>query len=131
LAVSDRADVVWIVDDKAPSVGPDHDDLFVAALDLGAVSILPQTGPHCRGRRAKHPRDRAKGGAAPRIVERWLLQRLHRRRFHGLVEVNAAIAELVVRPDDQRVLRHACRTRHQLFEETDATSFRPRRTAPS
>lgn len=70
--------------------------------------------------RPRRPRDKAKVEAAVRIVERWLLGRLRHRRFTSLAEVNAAIAELMVRLNDQRVLRHVGRTRRQLFEEIDA-----------
>jgi len=42
-----------------------------------------------------------------------------------LAEVNAAIAELLVRLNDQRVLRYVGRTRRQLFEEIDAPRLKP------
>ncbi len=71
------------------------------------------------------PRDKAKVEAAVRIVERWLLGRLRRRRFHGLAEVGAAITELQVALNDHRVLRHIGRTRRQLFEEIDAPNLKP------
>ena len=65
------------------------------------------------------PRNKAKVEACVRIVERWLLGRLRQRRFYSLAEVNAAIAELLVRLNDQRVLRYVRCTRRQLFEEMD------------
>lgn len=75
--------------------------------------------------RPRRPRDKAKVEAAVRIVERWLLGRLRHRRFHSLAEVNAAIAELLVRLNDQRVLRYVGRTRRQLFEEIGAPRLKP------
>jgi transposase len=75
--------------------------------------------------RPRRPRDKAKVEAAVRIVERGLLGRLRNRRFHSLTEVNAAIAELLVRLNDQRLLRHVGRTRRQLFEEIDAPNLKP------
>lgn len=75
--------------------------------------------------RPRRPRDKAKVEAAARIVERWLLGRLRHRRFHSLAEVNADIAELLVRLNDQRVLRYVGRTRRQLFEEIDAPQLKP------
>jgi transposase len=75
--------------------------------------------------RPRRPRDKAKVEAAVRIVERWLLGRLRHRRFHSLAEVNAAIAELLIRLNDQRVLRHVGRTRRQLFDEIDAPRLKP------
>jgi transposase len=74
--------------------------------------------------RPRRPRDKAKVEAAVRIVERWLLGRLRNRRFHGLAEVNAAIGELLVALNEQRVLRHLGRTRRQLFEEIDAPKLK-------
>ena len=75
--------------------------------------------------RPRRPRDKAKVEAAVRIVERWLLGTLRHRRFYSLAEVNAAIAELLTRLNDQRVLRYVGRTRRQLFEEIDAPKLRP------
>jgi len=75
--------------------------------------------------RPRRPRDKAKVEAAVRIVERWLLGRLRHRRFTSLAEVNTAIAELLVRLNDQRVLRHVGRTRRQLFEEIDVPRLQP------
>jgi transposase len=70
--------------------------------------------------RPRRPRDKAKVEAAVRIVERWLLGTLRHRRFYSLAEVNAAIAELLIWLNEQRVLRYVGRTRRQLFEEIDA-----------
>ena len=75
--------------------------------------------------RPRKPRDKAKVEAAVRIVERWLLGRLRNRRFYSLAEVNAAIAELLVSLNDQRVMRYVRRTRRQLFEEIDAPHLTP------
>jgi transposase len=75
--------------------------------------------------RPRRPRDKAKVEAAVRIVERWLLGRLRNRRFHSLADVGAAIAELLIWLNEQRVLRHVRRTRRQLFEEIDAPRLKP------
>ena len=39
------------------------------------------------------------------IVERWLLGRLRHRTFHSLADVNAAIADLMTRLNEQRPIR--------------------------
>jgi transposase len=75
--------------------------------------------------RPRRPRDKAKVEAAVRIVERWLLGRLRNRRFHGLAELQSAIAELLTALNDGRVLRYVGRTRRQLFEEIDAPRLKP------
>jgi transposase len=70
--------------------------------------------------RPRRPRDKAKVESAVRIVERWLLGKLRRRRFYSLADVNAAIAELLDWLNDRRVLRYIQRTRRQLFKAIDA-----------
>jgi transposase len=75
--------------------------------------------------RPRRPRDKAKVERAVLFVERWLLGRLRNRRFYSLAEVNAAIAEMLIRLNDQRVLRYVGRTRRQLFEEIDAPRLTP------
>jgi transposase len=75
--------------------------------------------------RPRKPRDKAKVESAVRIVERWLLGKLRHRRFYSLAEVNAAIAELLVWLNEQRVLRYIRRTRRQLFEAIDAPLLKP------
>ncbi|MCB8878559.1 IS21 family transposase, partial [Acidisoma silvae] len=75
--------------------------------------------------RPRRPRDKAKVEAAVRIVERWLLGKLRRRRFYSLAEVNAGIAELLTWLNDQRVLRYIQRSRRQLFDIVDAPHLKP------
>ena len=75
--------------------------------------------------RPRRPRDKPKVESAVRIVERWLLGRLRRRRFYSLVDVNAAISELLERLNDHRILRYVNRTRRQLFVEIDAPRLNP------
>ncbi len=75
--------------------------------------------------RPRRPRDKAKVERAVLIIERWLLGRLRRRRFHSLAEVNTAIAELLIWLNDQRVLRYIQRTRRQLFDVVDAPLLTP------
>lgn len=75
--------------------------------------------------RPRRPRDKAKVEACVLIVERWLLGRLRHRIFHGLAELNAAIAEMLVDLNDHRVLRRVGQTRRQLFEAIDRPALRP------
>jgi transposase len=46
--------------------------------------------------RPAHPRDKPKVEVGVQVVERWILARLRNRTFFSLVELNAAIAELLV-----------------------------------
>lgn len=45
--------------------------------------------------RAYHPQDKAKVESTVQIVERWILARLRHQSFHGVAEVNAAMAPLL------------------------------------
>jgi hypothetical protein len=53
------------------------------------------------------------------IIERWLLGRLRHRRFYSLAELNAAIAELLRRLNEERPIRRLGVTRRTLLEELD------------
>lgn len=53
------------------------------------IAILPA--------RPRRPRDKAKVEAGVLIIERWLLGRLHNRRFYSLAELNQAIRDLLVK----------------------------------
>jgi transposase len=64
------------------------------------------------------PRDKAKVEAVL-MVERWLLGRLRHRIFHSLAEVNAAIAELMTRLNEERPIRRLGVTRRKPLEEID------------
>src|SRR4029077_17097186 len=57
--------------------------------------------------------------AAVLIVERWLLGRLRHRRFYSLAELNAAIAELLQRINEEGPIRRLGVTRRALLEELD------------
>jgi len=69
--------------------------------------------------RPRRPRDKAKVEVAVLIIERWLLGRLRHRRFYSLAELNAAIAELLRRLNEERPIRRLGVTRRALLEELD------------
>jgi len=74
--------------------------------------------------RPRRPRDKAKVEQAVLMVERWLLGRLRHRTFHSLAEVNAAIAELLTRLNEQRPIRRLGVTRRKLLEEIDRPALK-------
>ena len=74
--------------------------------------------------RPRRPRDKAKVEAAVLIIERWLLGRLRHRRFYGLAELNAVIAELLRQLNEERPLRRLGVTRRTLFEELDRPNLK-------
>ena len=75
--------------------------------------------------RPRKPRDKAKVEACVLIIERWLLGRLRHRRFFGLDDLNAAIAEMLVQLNDHRPLRRLGVTRRSLLEELDRPALKP------
>src|SRR6202049_5130634 len=75
--------------------------------------------------RPRRPRDKAKVEAAVLIIERWILARLRHQRFYSLTELNAAIGNLLKRPNEERPIRRLGRTRRQLLEELDRPALKP------
>ena len=92
---------------------------------FGAWSGKAHYGTAVLPTRPQRPRDKAKVGAAVLIVERWILARLRHRRFYSLAELNAAIAELLKRLNEERPIRRLGRTRRQLLEELDRPALKP------
>jgi transposase len=74
--------------------------------------------------RPRRPRDKAKVEQAVLMVERWLLGRLRHRTFHSLADVNAAIAELLTRLNEERPIRRLGVTRRKLLEEIDRPALK-------
>jgi transposase len=108
LLVPDNAKVAVI---KACLYDPQVNRTYAELATHYGTAVLPA--------RPYRPRDKAKVEACVGIVERWLLGRLRHRVWHGLGELNAAIADLMARLND-RVMRRFGRSRRQLFEELDA-----------
>src|SRR5260370_38080231 len=88
-----------------------------------AARAAPQ-GPAILPARPRRPRDKAKVEQAVLMVERWLLGRLRHRTFHSLAEVNAAIAELLTRLNEERPIRRLGVTRRKLLEEIDRPALK-------
>lgn len=70
------------------------------------------------------PKDKAKVEAGVQLVQRWIIARLRKRRFRSLVEVNAAIRELLDRLN-AKVSRHLGASRRELFERLDRPALKP------
>ncbi len=68
--------------------------------------------------RVRKPRDKAKVEVGVQVVERWILARLRKLRFHSLDELNAAVAGLL-EDLNGRVMRHLGASRRELFERLD------------
>ena len=108
LLVPDNTKVAVI---KACLYDPQINRTYAAMAAHYDTAVLPT--------RPRKPRDKAKVEGCVLIVERWLLGRLRHRTFYSLAELNAAIADLMRRLNEERVIRRLGRTRRQLLEELD------------
>lgn len=79
--------------------------------------------------RSKKPRDKAKVEAGVQIVQRWIVARLRKRRFHSLAELNAAIREEQTKLNS-KVTRHLGASRRELFERLDRPALKPLPATP-
>lgn len=100
-----------------PDLNPTYQDL-ATHYD---VAVMPA--------RARRPRDKAKVEAGVLLVERWILAALRNRRFFSLVELNEAIAALLVRLN-QRRFKRLPESRESLFETLDRPALRPLPATP-
>lgn len=78
--------------------------------------------------RPQKPRDKAKVENCFGIVERWLWAGCGTEPF--IVDLNKAIADLITRLNDERVISQYGKTRRALFEELDAPNLKPLRAEP-
>lgn len=74
--------------------------------------------------RPRKPRDKAKVEGAVLIVERYVLARLRNQRFFSLVDLNAAIREIVV-DLNAKVMRKLGVSRNELFAQIDRPALKP------
>jgi transposase len=74
--------------------------------------------------RPAHPRDKPKVENAVLVVERWILARLRNRRFFSLIELNQAIALLLV-DLNQRAFKKLPGCRRSAFDLLDAPALQP------
>ncbi|MGH8136470.1 MAG: IS21 family transposase [Steroidobacteraceae bacterium] len=95
-----------------PELNPAYQDL----AEHYGVAVLPA--------RVRRPRDKAKVESGVLVVERWILARLRNHTFFSLGELNAAIAELVVRLNT-RPFKKIEGTRRSRFEQLERATLRP------
>jgi transposase len=98
-------------------------DLNPTYRDLGehyGVAIIPA--------RPYRARDKAKAEVGVQVVQRWIVAALRKRKFFSLVEVNQAIAELLVRLNE-RPFRKRPGSRATLFAQLDRPALKPLPTA--
>jgi transposase len=74
--------------------------------------------------RPARPRDKAKVEVGVQVVERWILARLRHHTFFSLLELNTAIADLLVHLN-QRSFKKLPGSRQSVFESLDRPALRP------
>ncbi len=79
--------------------------------------------------RAGMPKDKAKVEAGVQIVQRWVVARLRKRRFHSLAELNVAIREELTRLNT-KVTRHLGASRQDLFDRLEKPALKPLPATP-
>ncbi len=95
-----------------PDLNPTYHDL---ASHYG-VAVVPA--------RVRKPKDKAKVETGVLVVERWILARLRNRKFFSLVELNAAIRELLERLND-RAFKKLEGSRQSHFDALDRPELKP------
>jgi transposase len=98
--------------------------LYDPQINRSYADLAAHYGTAILPARPRRPRDKAKVEQAVLMVERWLLGRLRHRIFHSLAEVNAAIAEMLSRLNEERPIRRLGVTRRKLLEEIDRPALK-------
>lgn len=106
---------------RALIANPDAYEPVTARLmqELGehyGVAVLPA--------RPGRPQDKAKVEVGVQVVERWILARMRHRRFFSLVELNRAIAQLLI-DLNQRPFKNLPGCRAGAFAALDAPALKP------
>jgi transposase len=104
-------------------------DRYEAEINPSYRDLAAHYGTCVIPARVRKPRDKAKVEAAVLVVQRWVLAALRHRTFYSLTELNAAIAELLVKLND-RQMRHVKASRRELYERLDRPALKPLPSAP-
>lgn len=95
-----------------PDINPTYQEM---AIHYG-VAVIPA--------RVRKPQDKAKVEVAVQIVERWILASLRNRTFFSLVELNAAIRELLERLNSREFPKMKGESRRSLYEKLDKPALK-------
>lgn len=104
-------------------------DRYEAELNPSYRDLAGHYGTCVIPARVRKPRDKAKVEAAVLVAQRWILAVLRHRTFYSLAELNAAIAELLVKLNE-RQMRHVKASRRELYERLDRPALKPLPPAP-
>ncbi len=101
---------------KACKYEPELNPTYAEMAEHYGCAVLPA--------RPYRARDKAKVEVGVLIAQRWILAVLRHRTFYSLAELNTAIRECLERLNS-RPLRHARKSRRELFETLDCPSALP------
>jgi transposase len=104
--------------------GVTHPDRYESELNASYHELAAHYGTCVIPARVRKPRDKAKVEAAVLVAQRWILAALRHRTFYHLNELNAAIAELLVKLNN-RVMRHVKESRRSLYERLERPALKP------
>lgn len=104
-------------------------DRYEAELNPSYRDLAKHYGTCVIPARVRMPRDKGKVEAAVLVAQRWLLAALRHRSFYDLAELNAAIAELLVKLNE-RVMRHVQESRRSLYERLELPALKPLPATP-
>jgi len=104
--------------------GVDKPDRYEAQINASYRDLAEHYGTCVIPARVRKPRDKGKVEAAVLVAQRWILAVLRYRTFYSLAELNAAIAELLVKLND-REMRHVKESRRSLYERLERPALKP------
>jgi transposase len=104
-------------------------DRYEAELNPSYRDLAAHYGTCVIPARVRKPRDKAKVEAAVLVAQRWVLAALRHRTFYSLAELNAAIADLLVKLNE-RPMRHVKASRRELYERLDRPALAPLPATP-
>lgn len=74
--------------------------------------------------RVRKPKDKAKAEGGVCLVQRWILARLRKRIFFDLADLNAALAELLIKLNN-KPMQKIKKSRKQVFDEIERSTLQP------
>ena len=96
---------------------------------MTGYSLSTKAPPPAELARPYRARDKAKVEVAVQVATRFIIAKLRNRSFFSLVELNAAIADLLTQINE-RVTRHLGASRSKLFDELERSALKPLPTEP-
>lgn len=106
---------------KACRYDPEINPGYQRLAEYYRVAVVPA--------RPYRPKDKSKVEVAVQVVERWLLARLRHTTFFSLMELNAALRQLLTLLN-HRPFKGQPGCRHDLFEQLDQPVLRPLPSSP-